>query len=354
MIKNHNVYLDLAYEIAEKNLGKTGLNPSVGAVLIKDDAVISSGVTSINGRPHAEFNALNKIKNCSGAKLYTTLEPCTHYGKTPPCVNIIIKKKIKKVYFGSYDPDKRTFKKAKSILKKKNISLKKIKSKKYNNFYKGYFINKKSKIPFISAKIALSKDFFSINKKKKWITNELSRKVAHLIRSRYDCLLTTSKTINLDNSLMNCRISGLNKFKPDLFIVDLNLKLKKKLFLNKIIKKRRTYLITYKKNFKKFEIFKKKGYKIIFVNSLNSKKDFYLLFNKIFKLGYSRVLIETGLIFLKTILKYKIANDLYLFQNKNKLNNDGKNNISSNFIKKIKFKQIQMNLDTDNLLIKEF
>ena len=93
MIKNHNIYLDLAYEIAEKNLGKTGLNPSVGAVLIKDDAVISSGVTSINGRPHAEFNALNKIKNCSGAKLYTTLEPCTHYGKTPPCVNIIIKKK---------------------------------------------------------------------------------------------------------------------------------------------------------------------------------------------------------------------------------------------------------------------
>ena len=166
MIKNHNIYLDLAYEIAEKNLGKTGLNPSVGAVLIKDDAVISSGVTSINGRPHAEFNALNKIKNCSGAKLYTTLEPCTHYGKTPPCVNIIIKKKIKKDYFGSYDPDKRTFKKAKSILKKKGISLKKIKSKKYNNFYKGYFINKKSKIPFISAKIAISKDFFSINKKK--------------------------------------------------------------------------------------------------------------------------------------------------------------------------------------------
>ena len=354
MIKNHNIYLDLAYELAENNLGKTGLNPSVGAVLIKDDAVISSGVTSINGRPHAEFNALNKIKNCSGAKLYTTLEPCTHYGKTPPCVNIIIKKKIKKVYFGSYDPDKRTFKKAKSILKKKGISLEKIKSKKYNNFYKGYFINKKSKIPFISAKIALSKDFFSINKKKKWITNELSRKVAHLIRSRYDCLLTTSKTINLDNSLMNCRISGLNKFKPDLFIVDLNLKLKKKLFLNRIIKKRRTYLITCKKNFKKTDIFKKKGYKIIFVNSLKSKKDFYHLFNKIFKLGYSRALIETGLIFLNTILKYKIANDLYLFQNKNKINNDGKNNISSNFIKKIKFKQIQMNLDTDNLLIKEF
>ncbi len=354
MIKNHNFYLDLAYQIAEKNLGKTGLNPSVGAVLTKDDTVLSSGMTSLNGRPHAEFNALIKMKKCSGAKLYTTLEPCAHYGKTPPCVNIIIKKKIKKVYFGSYDPDIRTFKKSKSILKKKGISLERIKSKKYKNFYKGYLINKKFKIPFISAKIALSKDFFSINKKNKWITNELSRKVVHLIRSRFDCLLTTSKTVNSDNSLMNCRINGLNKFKPDLFIVDLNLRLKKNLFLNKIVKKRKTYIITHEKNFKKANIFKRKGYKIIFISSLKSKKDLKLLFNQIYNLGYSRVLVETGLIFLNTIIKYKLIHELYLFQSNDKLNQNGKNNLSSNFLKKIKFKQIQVNLDTDKLLTKEF
>ena len=95
MTKNHNYYLDLAFQIAEKNLGKTKLNPSVGSVVVKNNTVISSGVTSFNGRPHSEFNALNNLKNCSGASLYTTLEPCTHYGKTPPCVNIIIKKKLK-------------------------------------------------------------------------------------------------------------------------------------------------------------------------------------------------------------------------------------------------------------------
>ena len=92
MTINHNYYLDLAFQLAESNLGHTGLNPSVGSILVKNDSVISTGVTSINGRPHSEFNALNKIKNCSGASLYTTLEPCTHQGKTPPCVNIIIKK----------------------------------------------------------------------------------------------------------------------------------------------------------------------------------------------------------------------------------------------------------------------
>ena len=354
MTKNHNYYLDLAYQLAEKNLGKTGLNPSVGAIVVKDNSVISSGITSYRGRPHAEFNALSKIKNCAGANLYTSLEPCAHFGKTPPCTKIISKKKIKNVYFGSYDPDIRSYRKAKSILTKKAINVKMIESKNYKNFYRSYFINKKLNIPFVSAKIALSNDFFSINYKKKWITNENSRKIVHLLRSRYDCILSTSKTINLDNSLFNCRIDGLDKFKPDLFIIDLNLRLKKKLLLNTIIGKRKTYIITNKLNFKKASIYKEKGYKLIFVNSLIDKKDFILLYKKIYKLGYSRVFLETGLIFLNTVIKNKLINNLYLFKSNRKLGKVGKNNISPNFLKKIKFKPIQINLNDDKLLIKEF
>tara|TARA_B100000963_G_scaffold10217_1_gene7981 strand:+ start:53 stop:1117 length:1065 start_codon:yes stop_codon:yes gene_type:complete len=354
MTKNHKLYLDIAYQLAEKNLGKTGLNPSVGSIVVKDGVIISSGITSYNGRPHAEFNALNKLKNCSGAELYTTLEPCVHYGKTPPCVNIIIKKKIKNVYFGCFDPDVRSFRKAKTILKKNGIIAKKIKSKKYKNFYNSYFINRKLNIPYISAKIALSDDFFYINKKRKWITSELSRKIAHLIRSRYDCILSTSKTINLDNSLLNCRIDGLNRFKPDLFILDLNLKLKKNLHLNKIIKNRKTYIVTNKINHKKIGIFKKKGYKFIYVNSLENKEDFNLLFKKILKLGYPRILIESGLILINTLVRNKLINDLYLFKSNIKLKNSGKNNISPNFLKKFKFRPIQINLNNDKLFIKKF
>ena len=93
MTINHKYYLDLAFQIAEKNLGQTKLNPSVGSIVVKNGSVLSSGVTSTNGRPHSEYNALKGLKNSSGASLYTTLEPCTHYGQTPPCVNIIKKKK---------------------------------------------------------------------------------------------------------------------------------------------------------------------------------------------------------------------------------------------------------------------
>ena len=95
MIINHNFYLNLAFSQAEKNLGKTKLNPSVGVVVVKNNSVISTGVTSINGRPHAEFNALKHKINYKDADLYVTLEPCTHYGLTPPCVNIIRKRQIK-------------------------------------------------------------------------------------------------------------------------------------------------------------------------------------------------------------------------------------------------------------------
>ena len=93
MKTNHNNYLNLAFNLARINLGKTKSNPSVGCVIVKKDSVISSGHTSTDGRPHAEYNALNKKINFSGSSLYVTMEPCSHYGFTPPCTNIIKSKK---------------------------------------------------------------------------------------------------------------------------------------------------------------------------------------------------------------------------------------------------------------------
>ena len=354
MTINHNYFLDLAFQLAEKNLGNTKLNPSVGSVVVKNHSVISTGVTSPNGRPHSEFNALNNLENCSGATLYTTLEPCTHRGRTPPCTNIIIKKKIKKVYYAFEDPDKRTFRKAKKILNLKGVKTKLICSKNYKNFYRGYYLNKKFSIPYVSAKIALSKDYFTINKKDRWITNKNSRQIAHLLRNKNDCIMSTSKSINFDNSLLNCRIDGLNNYKPDLFIIDLNLKLKKRLSLNNLLKKRKTFLVTYKKNSKKAIVYKKMGYKIFLVNDLKKKNDFYLFYKKIYKMGYGRILVEAGLTFLNTLFKSKLINDLYIFKSGSKLGKNGRNNSSSKFIRYISPKLISINLGSDKLFKKEF
>ena len=353
MIKNHNNFLNFAFHLAEINLGKTKLNPSVGSVVVKNGQIISSAVTSLNGRPHSEFNSLNKLKKCSGATLYTTLEPCVHKGKTPPCVSIIIKKKIKKVFYAFEDPDTRTYKKAKKVLNLKGIKTKLIHNKKYGKFYKSYFLNKKFFIPFISAKIAISKDYQTINKTNKWITNYRSRKIAHLLRNNHDCILSTSKSINLDDSLLNCRIDGLNNYKPDLFIIDLKLRLKKKLSLKNLIKKRKTYLITCKKNVKKIKVYKKMGYKIILISQLENKTDFNILIKKIYKLGYARMLVETGLTFLNFLLRNKLVNDLYIFKSTTKLGNKGKNNSNIQILKNISKKQIMINLNGDKLYKKE-
>ena len=264
------------------------------------------------------------------------------------------KKKIKKVIYAFEDPDERTFKKAKKILSSEGIACKLIRTKKYNNFYRSYFINKKYFIPYVSAKIAISKDNFTINKKNKWVTNNVSRKIGHLLRSKYDCILSTSTSINSDDSLLNCRINGLNNRKPDLFILDLNLKLKKKLSLNKLLNKRKTYLITYNYNHKKAKVYKKKGYNIILINRLKNKDDFYLLYKEIYKLGYSRLFIESGLTFLNNLIKKKLINELYIFKSCNKLGKNGKNNISPKYLKNISSKLLKINLDGDKLFKKEF
>ena len=112
----------LALEQAKKILGNTKKNPAVGCIIIKNHHVISAGNTSINGRPHAEQNAINFSKtNLKNSELYVTLEPCSHYGETPPCVKLIIKSKIKKVIFSIKDPDPRSFNKCAKKLKARGI-----------------------------------------------------------------------------------------------------------------------------------------------------------------------------------------------------------------------------------------
>ena len=117
--KKDKFYLNLALNLAKNMEGLTGTNPSVGSVLVKNDEVISLASTGYNGTPHSEFSLLNKIdkKITKDSSLYVTLEPCSHYGKTPPCTNIIIDKKISRLVFGADDIDERSSKRAKQIQK---------------------------------------------------------------------------------------------------------------------------------------------------------------------------------------------------------------------------------------------
>tara|TARA_Y100001970_G_scaffold290755_1_gene425614 strand:+ start:29 stop:1096 length:1068 start_codon:yes stop_codon:yes gene_type:complete len=350
MKTNHNNFLRLAFNLAQNNLGKTNLNPSVGCIVVKNNSVISSGVTSISGRPHAEFNALSNKKNFVKSDMYVTMEPCTHFGITPPCTDLIIKKKIKRVFYFFDDIDKRTAKKLRQKLTPKKVKVYQLFDKKFNKFYESYFSVKNDLIPLIDAKIAISKDFYTISKKSRWITNYQSRKRAHLLRSQYDAVLSTSRSINQDNSLLNCRIEGFDQNKPDLFIIDLKLKIKKNIKLFKNIKKRKIFIITHKDNSNRVSFFKNKNIKFIYIKSLKDKIDFIKLFKIMKRYNKSRILVETGLIFLNNLLKKKLIKNLYLFQSSYKLGNKGLNNASNNILKKIRINnQIKVNLNGDKI-----
>ena len=356
--KNHSnsFFMNLAFKQAMINLGNTNGNPSVGCIITKNNNVISAGFTSLNGRPHAEYNAINNSREkLANSNLYVTLEPCSHYGKTPPCVKKIIKKKIKKVYFSVNDPDVRSFKKSYKKFRNLNIYVNAgVFSNRIKQFYKSYILYKENKLPFVTCKLAISKDYFTINKKKKWITNKYSRGRVHLMRSNHDSIITSSNTIKIDNPSLNCRINGLEKTSPSRIILDNHLKIPLKSNIIKNNKISKTIIFYNRANESKIKLFKKRGIKIYKIPvNINGDLDLKKVLLKARKLGFYRIFLESGITLSNSFLKENLVNDLKIFISTNKLNNMGKGSIKKyfkNFLNKKRCNAEKVNLFGDKLI----
>jgi len=344
-LNKHSYYMSLALMQAYKNLGNTKENPSVGCVIVKNDCVISAGYTKINGRPHAEHFALNKMSNLYNSDLYVTLEPCCHYGKTSPCVKKIISRKVKRVFFSIHDPDIRSFNKSGAYLKKKKIIVSKgVLSKETNDLYKSYIRNKSNLTPFVTAKIAISRDGFSVDSRNKWITNKYSQARVHLMRSKHDCIVTSAKTIISDNSQLTCRINGLQHKSPARIILDKNLKIPITSKLIKSSERLRTIIFYNKSDFKK--ISKLKRFKLSLIKTpLNSKNSFDLktILKKLKSMGFSRIFLESGINLLNSFLKENLIDNLEVFKSNNLIGRYGSNKFKVNFsVKKIKINKVNL------------
>ena len=225
--KKDKKYMSLALSLASARHGLTGPNPSVGCVIVKNNEIISIGQTGYNGRPHAEHNAIkNSNINLEGSIMYVTLEPCNHYGETPPCTKEIIKNKISEIIYSIEDVDKKIKGKSFKILKSNNLIVKKgLLKKEIINFYKPYFFNRNNKMPYVTGKIAVSKNNLIYSKGTKKITDVHSDKLTHFLRYKNDSLMISYKTLNEDNPKLDCRLEGLSKFSPKRIILDNNLKM---------------------------------------------------------------------------------------------------------------------------------
>ena len=310
-------FMKNALNISLRGIGNTWPNPSVGVVVVKNDQIISRGWTQPGGKPHAEIVALKK-KIFFGATLYTTLEPCSHHGKTPPCVDQIIKSKINRVVIGLKDPNPKINGKGIRKLKKKKIKVTiGVLQKEIKKIHFGFFYKIKKNKPFIASKIAISKNGKMMNPKKEWITSEVSRKYGNFLRSKYDAIITGINTVLKDNPLLNCRHYGMENLSPVRFILDSNLRIKENLKIVKTAKDIRTYVFTNKNNKEKIMKLKKLGLKIKILNKSLEKIDLKKAMFVIAKMGFNNVLLESGPNLNSAFLKNNLINKIYYFQSNN-------------------------------------
>ena len=348
-------FIKQAIGLAKERVGLTGNNPSVGCIIVKKNRLISTGQTGIGGTPHAEVNAINNSKeSLKGSTLYVSLEPCSHYGKTPPCTKKIIKSKIKKVVYSINDIDDRTEGKSLKIFRKNNILCKNnILKRNALNLYKSYFHIKKSNFPYVTAKIACTKNFL-IKDKNKYISNKYSLDFSHLLRYKNHGILISYKTANADNPKLDCRLSGLNKFSPHKIIIDKDLKIKKNLNLMKSLNKSKTFIFYNKKNLK-FKFLKNKGLKLIYCPiDENKNLDLIFIMKKIKKLNIHYLLVEGGVVLTRKLLKKNLINCFYLFKS-DKISKLGKKYKILDIVKSLrkKFsnsKKIQTYLENDSIM----
>ena len=315
-LKDKN-YMKLALNLAGARVGLTGENPSVGCLIVKNDQIISVGQTGFNGRPHAEHNAINNsIDKLKGSKMYVTLEPCNHYGKTPPCTKSIIKSGISEIIYSIDDIDKKVKGKSFKILSKKKIIVKTgLLKDEAENLYDTYIKNRTKKLPYITAKIAITKNKIIYSKSKKRITNKSSDKITHYLRYKNDSILISSETLNIDNPKLNCRLKGFEKFSPKRIILDKNLEIELNKYILKSIKKNNTILFHSSSNKEKIKILRKKGVILIkFKTEKNGLFSLRKIFKKLYSLGSRNLLIEGGDKITKNLIKERLIDIFYLFK----------------------------------------
>ncbi len=221
-------FMQRCLDLARRGLGYVNPNPMVGCVIVKSGKIIAEGYHERFGGPHAEVNALKKLgRGAKGATLYVNLEPCSHFGKTPPCVDAIIAAGIKRVVAASQDPNPlvggKGFAKLRAARVRTRVGVLRREAELLNEkFYTFMRIG----LPFVAVKIAQTLDgrIADVHGSSKWITSESTRKEAHRLRAEYDAVLVGATTVRRDNPELTVRtVKGRN---PVRIVIDGQLRLK--------------------------------------------------------------------------------------------------------------------------------
>lgn len=326
----HEKYMRLAIEEAKKGEGFVNPNPLVGAVIVKDGKILGTGYHKKYGENHAEINAIldakKKNNNIENATIYINLEPCSHYGKTPPCADAIIKNKFKRAVIGCLDSNIKVA--GNGIKKLREAKIEVVENileedcKKLNEVFFHYINTKK---PFMVMKYAMTMDgkIASVSGKSKWITSEKSREHAHLFRKKYSAIMVGINTVIEDNPTLNCRIKD-NPKNPIRIILDSDLKIDLKSNICKTSKDIKTYIASVKPTVKSNKNTEKKkeleylGIEIIETSPKDSSKDYKVNLQELIKIlgeekNIDSVLIEGGATLHAALIKEKLIDKALIY-----------------------------------------
>ena len=337
--KQDKKFMRLALKLAAKAKGLTSPNPMVGAVIVYNGKIISSGYHKKAGLAHAEIEAINSCEDkklLKGADIYITLEPCSFYGKTPPCTETIIKYGFGKVIVAAIDPNPKVSGNGIKRLREAGIDVKtglfEIEAIKQNEVF---FKHIKTGMPFVTIKIAASIDgkTAAASGNSKWITGVKSRNIVQKLRYESDCILTGINTVLADNPLLyprdieynknikNNNLFSLNKKKFYRVVLDSNLKIPLDFLIVNTASEIKTIIFTLIKtkqdnNFEnKLNLLKQKGIDIVFApNDMKNGIDLEFVLKTLYSnYEITSVLVEGGKTLNTSLVKKNLADKFVFF-----------------------------------------
>ena len=328
-MNNHEYFINKCIELAQKGICDVSPNPMVGSIIVCNNKIIGQGYHKYYGKEHAEVNAIKNVKDKSLLKkstLYVNLEPCCHYGKTPPCTDLIIKKRIPQVVIGCIDPNSQISGQGIEKLEKNSVKvIYGVLEKKCKSLNKRFFTFNNLKRPYIILKWAKSSNNFiaPINQTKPfWMTSEKSRMIVHKWRSEEDSILVGTNTVILDNPSLNIRLTdGEN---PMRIVIDKNLLLDKEL-----------------------NVFNNESKTIIFneIKTFSSDTNYYLkvnfknliseILNELYNLDITSMIVEGGAYTLNKFIDKNIYDEIRIFTTKKILKKGIKSPITPNIKKSL-------------------
>ena len=226
-------FMAMAIGLARRGLGSTAPNPSVGAVIIDEhDVILGRGWTQPGGRPHAEVVALERAgAKAAGATLYVTLEPCSHFGASPPCADAVIKAGIRRMVCGVQDPNELVAGQGFAKLREAGIEVvENVLANEAHWLTLGHILKVSKKRPFVQLKLATGRDGLIAPGEGEpvWVTGKQARAIGHLLRARADAILVGIGTVLADDPSLDCRLPGMEGRGPQIIVLDRNNRLPEK------------------------------------------------------------------------------------------------------------------------------